>query len=105
MQIQCRGRLVPGIIALLMDGECEDGWIVSKNLCGSVAVMDVGVDDNRLANRSVGLHSANRDGHIVNGAKPFAVARIRVMESAAQIAAEAIAHSALRGKNRTACCQ
>ena len=48
------------------------------------------------------LQAADRHGHIVKNAEPFAMIGIRVMESAADIRRPAVAQRALTRKNRAA---
>src|ERR1700676_4941180 len=102
VQIERRGWLVGGVVVFLMDGEREDCWIVREDRRRAITVMHVGIDYNGFANGAIGLQAADGYGDIVNGAEAFAVAGIRVMEAAAEIAAEAIARGRLRGENGAA---
>ena len=85
-----------------MDRKRENALVVAENRGGSVAVVHIGIDDHRFANRAIGLHAANRDSDIVDRAEAFAMIRMRVMEAATDIAAESVAQRRLRRKNRSA---
>ena len=74
-----------------MNRQREDAFVFGKNRSGPVAVMHIGVDDHRLANRSIRLHAPNRNSHIVDRAKSFAVICVRVMKPTADVATESIA--------------
>src|SRR5258707_1029439 len=74
----------------------------AKNSRRAVAMVHVGIDDQRLADRTIRLEAADADGHIVDGAESFAVIRMGVMESAAEIATKAVTQCRLRGEDRAA---
>src|SRR5262249_16097524 len=59
VQIHSGRRLIPGIVALLMDGKGENTRVLRKDRGGSVAVMHVGVDYDGFANCPIRLHSPN----------------------------------------------
>ena len=85
-----------------MDGESEDGGIFAEDRGGAVAVVYVGVHDDRAIDFLAGLQGADGDGYIVNGAKPFAVAGIGVMEPAPQVTAEAVLERGFSGDDGAA---
>ena len=70
---------------MLVDRKSEDGIVVTKNVSGAIAVVDVGIDDNRFFDEAVSLKAANGDGDIVYGAETFPVIGVSVMEAAAKI--------------------
>ena len=88
-----------GIVVLLMDREREDGIVVPKNVGGSVAVVDVGIDDDGLFDEAVGLQAADGDSNIVQCTEAFAVTGVSVVEAAAEIAGEAIAKGELSSED------
>src|SRR5262249_53663122 len=85
-EIQVRRRLVSRIVVFLMDGEGEEGVVGKKNVRRAVAVVDVGIDNIVFFDSPLRLQAANANRHIVNRAKPFAMVRMRVVKSAAQVA-------------------
>src|SRR6266481_1709038 len=85
-----------------MDRKRKDIGVAAKNSRCAVAMVHVGIDDERLADRTIRLEAADADGHIVDGAESFAVIRIGMMESAAEIATEAVTQCRLRGEDRAA---
>ena len=87
---------------MLVDGDGEDGFVATKNGGGAVTMMHVGVDDHCFADGFVGLQPPDGYGDIVDRAKPFTVASVRVMEPATEICAKPVAESALSSKNRSA---
>ena len=66
---------------LLMDGKREDGIVVTKDVGSAVAMVDIGVDDDRFFYQAVGLQATNRNGDVMNSAKAFAVIRMRMVEA------------------------
>src|SRR6266699_828388 len=84
-----------------MDREREHSRIISKNSRGPVALMHVRIDNNRFFDRTICLQAANRNRDIMNRAKPFAVARIRMVEYAAEISTEPVATRQLAGEERS----
>src|SRR5258708_23790085 len=85
-----------------MDRKRKDIGVAAKNRRCAVAMVHVGIDDERLADRTIRLEAADADGHIVDGAESFAVIRMGVMESAAEIATKAVTQCRLRGEDRAA---
>ncbi len=78
-------RLGFRIIVLLMNGKSIDGGIARENGGGSVAVVNVSVDDHGGADGAVVLESADGDGDVVDDAEAFAVIGESVMEAAADV--------------------
>src|SRR5262245_5096479 len=85
-----------------MDGEGKHRTVVAKNVRRAVAMMDVGVHDNRLFDDALRLETADGDSDVMNRAESFAVVGVRMMETSAQVAGKTIAKSQLAGENRTA---
>lgn len=83
--VEIRRRLGFGIVVLLMNGKSIDGRIARENGSGSVAMMNVGVDDHSGFDGAVVLEAANGDCHIMQHAETFAVIRKSVMETAADV--------------------
>src|SRR5713226_5259677 len=73
MQIDGRRRFMRRIVALLMDRERKDTAVIAKNCRSAIAMVDIGIDDEGLANRVVRLKAPYRNGDIVDGAESFAV--------------------------------
>src|SRR5580704_9090825 len=88
-----------------MDGEGEDGIVFGKDGGGAIAVVDVCVDDHGAGDFVAGLKSTDGNGYIVDGAEPFAVAGIGVVEAAADVAAEAVLESRFSGEDGAAGCE
>ena len=87
------------VIVELVDGEGEDGIVFAEDGGGAVAVMDVGVYHHRAGYFFSGLESADGYGYIVDGAEAFAVAGIGVVESAADVTAEAVLEGGFGGED------
>src|SRR6266436_5832306 len=82
-----------------MNGNRENRRIISKDRRGAVPVMYVRINYDGLLDRSIRLQLSNRDRHIMNGTETFAMPRMRVMESSAEIRTESVAQRRLCRKN------
>src|SRR5205814_10080365 len=91
--------LVRRIVVLLMNRNRKDCGGIAENRGRAVAVMHVGVNNHHLFYCAVRLQPSYRNGHIVNRAEPFPMARIGVMKSAAHVRTESIGQGRLRGEN------
>src|SRR5580698_5219499 len=83
------------------------GWQDVSLMCrmsedggSTVSLMHIAIDGHRLPNKSALLHDANRDRDVVDHAETFAVIREGVMESAADVHANAVREGSFGGKNR-----
>ena len=97
IEIERRVGLVGRIVVELMDGEGEDGVVLREDSGGAVAVVDVGINHHGAGDLFAGLQGANCHGYIVDSAEAFAVARVRVVKAAADVAAEAVLQGAFGG--------
>ena len=100
--VESGGRPGLRIIVLLMNGESEDRGIAGKNGGGTVAVVDVGVDDHGSLDGTVVLEAADGDGDVVDDAEAFAVVGEGVMEAAADVGRRAGGEGALPCFDRAA---
>src|SRR5580692_12173174 len=82
-----------------MNGDGKDRRVVSKDSRRAVSMMYVRIYDHRFFHRAVRLQFSNRNGHIMNRAESFTVARISVMKSAAEIRTEPVAQRRLPREN------
>lgn len=103
VQIDGRRRFMRRIVVLLMDRERKDTSVIAKNCRSAIAMVDVGIDDEGLANRAVRLKAPYRNGDIVDGTESFAVTWISMMEAAAEITTETISQRGLRREDCAAC--
>ena len=70
----------------------------------AIAVVDIAVNRHRPLNPAELLHLADRDRHIVDHAKAFAMIGMRVMEASADVHADPIIDCFLCSENRAARC-
>src|SRR6202008_2541120 len=89
-----------GIVVLLMNREREHRMILGKDSRGSIALVDVRINNHCLANRPIGLHSSDRHRHVMNSAESLAMAGIGVMKATAKIAPKPILQRRLCRQNR-----
>src|SRR5687768_11510084 len=102
MDVEGRRRLVFGVVLELMHGNGEDALVAFENGRGPVAVVNVAVHHHGGLDEAVGLQTTDGNGHVIDGTEALAMTGVRVMKTAAQVVAYAVAEGHASGKDAAA---
>ena len=92
-----RGRLVEGVVALLVQRQRERVGVAGEDRRGAVAMVHVEVHDRDPAHLAARAQRPRGDGHVVHQAEALAVVGERVVEAAAERHRAAVDARAARG--------
>jgi len=70
---------IQGVVAFLMQGDSQNIRIIYENRLGSIAMMDIPIDDSKAGGVSFGAGGLNRDRQVVEQAEPIGPIRQCVM--------------------------
>src|SRR5882672_3223140 len=99
--ILIRGRFWHRIIVFLMDRERINAGVIREDRRRAVAMMHIGVHGHGRSDRPSGLKCPDRDGYVVEHAKPFAMPGIRMVETASEVCGESILNSITPRQDRS----
>src|ERR1700730_16151257 len=99
MDVNGRGRLLTGVIVVLVQRKCKHRRVACEDSRGTVSMMYVAIHHQGPRDRAFLLQSANLHRDVVNSAEAFTMTREGMVKSAADIETNAIAQRIARGQN------
>src|ERR1700687_759781 len=82
-----------GIIVFLMDRERKNTGVIREDRRRAITVVHIRVHSHRRADGPSGLEGPNRNGYVVEHAKPFAMPGIRMVETSGEVCGKSILKS------------
>src|SRR5713226_7532400 len=86
--IETRNCFEQWIVFCAVHRKSEDGWVVREDHGRAISLMYIAVDDSRSLNQAIATQHANRDGDVVQNAKPFTAIRKSMMGAAGEVRAD-----------------